>query len=685
MTDSPTASAGFDHTQRSIDRIHLIFKTHLDIGFTDLARNVISTYFTRFIPQAVTLARQTREISPTQRFRWTVGAWMIYEYLEQADAAARRDMEAAIEAGDITWHALPFTTHSELMDVSLFRYGLTFSQKLDQRFGRKTIAAKLTDVPGHTRAMVPLLAEAGIEFLHIGTNPAAAVPDVPPVFRWRDEATSSEIIMMVHHTYGELAIVSPLRDALAVILTGDNEGPPSTARVQSTYEAVQAQLPDAQVIASTLDDFARELVTVRDVLPLLTSEIGDTWIHGVGTDPTKVRQYRELSRLRREWLARDLSDHQREQIEQFSRHFIMIPEHTWGMDEKTHLQNPTHYTPDELTQLRQDDKTRLFESSWAEQRAYLTQALEQLTDSSLAQEAQTHLSSVQPQRPNPTALTDYSPVKAPYHLTTHALDLHFSPETGAIDLLMDRRSGVVWADESHPLALFRYEVFSAADYDRFYQQYIRDSDENRHWAIEDYMKVGMPTKAHQHWQPTVKQALRRADGQAMLFQLMLPDESRALGAPAEIWLEYTLRPEGDGVDIGLQWFDKPALRIAEAFWLSFTPASTDPLAWTFEKLGQMISPLDIVSRGGRTLHAVDRGVVNRGENTFALYTHDAPLIAPGRPSLLDFHNQLPDMSEGVHVNLYNNAWGTNFPMWFEDDALFRFSLRFVSDTDHGGL
>ncbi|NOG48471.1 MAG: hypothetical protein HND48_02750 [Chloroflexi bacterium] len=51
------------------------------------------------------------------------------------------------------------------------------------------------------------------------------------------------------------------------------------------------------------------------------------------------------------------------------------------------------------------------------------------------------------------------------------------------------------------------------------------------------------------------------------------------------------------------------------------------------------------------------------------------LVAPGRPSLLDFHNRLPDMSGGVHFNLYNNVWGTNFPMWFEDDARFRFVLR----------
>jgi hypothetical protein len=673
MTDTQPADAVKRGTSHSdIERIHLIFKTHLDLGFTDLARNVVTTYFNTFIPQAAALARRTREHNAARRFRWTVGAWLIYEYLEQADAAARRNLEAAIETGDIVWHALPFTTHSELMDASLFRFGLSYSQKLDQRFGRKTIAAKLTDVPGHTRAIIPLLAEAGINFLHIGTNPGAAVPDVPPVFVWRDEATDTEIIVMYHHTYGDLTLVPPLKDALAVILTGDNEGPPHEDLIHSTYAALQQQLPNAQVIASSLDDFARELVTVRDVLPVLTSEIGDTWIHGVGADPTKIRRYRELSRLRREWLTRDLSDDEQQQVEHFTRHLIMVPEHTWGMDEKVHLASPTHYLREEFTALRQQEQTRLFESSWAEQRQYIDAALDTL-EGSLAQETAQRLETVEPQSPD---LSDYNEIQTPYTLMSDDFDLRCDPNTGAVNLLLDRRSGIAWADESHPLALFSYEVFSAGDYDRFYSQYIRDSEENRRWAVEDYTKVGMPTKEHLNWQPTVQKALRRSDDQGLLLQLALPEDSRAFGAPAEIWLEYIVMDDDNGLDVRLQWFDKPALRVAEAFWLSFQPANTDPLAWEFEKMGQMISPLDVVSRGGRTLHAVDRGVVHRGEATFALYTHDAPLVAPGQPSLLDFHNQLPDLTGGVHVNLYNNTWGTNFPMWFEDDALFRFSLRF---------
>ena len=35
--------------------------------------------------------------------------------------------------------------------------------------------------------------------------------------------------------------------------------------------------------------------------------------------------------------------------------------------------------------------------------------------------------------------------------------------------------------------------------------------------------------------------------------------------------------------------------------------------------------------------------------------------------------------KGMHFLLYDNVWGTNFPMWFGEDARFRFVLR-VGET-----
>ena len=81
-------------TNPPIKVVHLIFKTHLDIGFTDYARNVVQQYFEDFIPRAIETARLLRH-EGSDKFIWTTGSWLIYEYLERADAKQRKKMESA--------------------------------------------------------------------------------------------------------------------------------------------------------------------------------------------------------------------------------------------------------------------------------------------------------------------------------------------------------------------------------------------------------------------------------------------------------------------------------------------------------------------------------------------------------------------------------------------------------------
>jgi hypothetical protein len=42
---------------------------------------------------------------------------------------------------------------------------------------------------------------------------------------------------------------------------------------------------------------------------------------------------------------------------------------------------------------------------------------------------------------------------------------------------------------------------------------------------------------------------------------------------------------------------------------------------------------------------------------------------------LCFADTQPDPSAGIHCNLFNNAWGTNYIMWFGEDMRFRFVLH----------
>ena len=657
--------------------IHLIFKTHLDVGFTDFAGAVVQNYFKKYIPAALRVAREMRESGSPEKFIWTTGSWLIYEYLEQASSAERKTMEEGILAGDISWHALPFTTHTELMDAELFRFGLSLSASLDSRFGRRTTAAKMTDVPGHTRAIIPLLAEAGVTFLHIGVNPGSTVPSVPGLFRWQDPG-GAEIIVMYESGYGSAFEIPGLDHSLAFGHTMDNMGPQSVDQVRDVYREIEVRLPGANIFASTLSDFATHLATVRENLPVLTCEIGDTWIHGVGSDPIKVSRFRELLRLRAEWLADGRAPCSERSFTNFNRWLLMVPEHTWGMDEKSFLNDHENYRKEEFTRARVQPNFKLFESSWVEKRAYPQLAVNALEDSPLGYEAHARLQSIRPQLPD---LSDWQPLEPGQEafLENSRICLHFNEPDGSLEQLLDKSRSYDWVDGTAPFSALSYQTFSIADYDRFFNSYILETQ--RHgWALEDFTKPGLTAGDAESrlWHPLVNAIYHRPTPSAdcLLFHLSFTAEAcRKYGAPVNIYIKYCLPANGSHLSIDLQWFNKQASRLPEALWMSFQPAALENVAWFIEKMGQEISPLSVVENGNRHLHASGKYVVCRtpGSNLF-ISALDSPLVAPGERSLLDFNNRQPDMREGVHFCLLDNLWGTNFPMWFEEDCRFRFEI-----------
>ncbi len=664
-------------TEQSVDKVHLIFKTHLDVGFTDLAERVVASYFELFIPRAIETAAELRRAGGPERFVWTTGSWLIYEYLERASAGERQRLEQAIRAGDIGWHGLPFTTHSELMTPALFRCGLDLARELDRRFGTRTIAAKMTDVPGHTRGIVPLLAEAGIEFLHLGVNPASTPPGVPPVFVWQAPGGAQVIVMYQKGSYGDLSVVPGLSEALAFAHTGDNLGPQSPEQVSAAYKHIRERFPRAEVVGSTLNAFAEQLRRVRDQLPVVTQELGDTWIHGAGTDPLKISQFRALCRLHTGWLRDGRVGQQAGAVDAFTRRLLMVPEHTWGMDQKTHLPDTTNYRREQFVAARQRPDYKAFEASWAEQRGYVRDALDALGESPLAREARDYLAALAPARPSKAGFTPVADSAGPF------VARHFTigfGANGAITVLKDSTGRDCAADE-HPIALFRYQTFSQQDYDRFWRQYIVNKRQTSVWSIPDFTKPGIAAAGATSatWLPRLAGLYERrsAGGYEFLLELSMPGECTSIyGCPAAVTLELRL-PDGEpAIHATLQWFDKPAGRLPEALWLSFVPRIADPGGWSLDKLGQRVSPLDVIRDGNRKLHAVDSGVFYHDEaSQLSIETLDAPLVAPGDPALLNFNNRQPALKHGMHFNLYNNVWGTNFPMWYEDDARFRFIWR----------
>lgn len=646
-----------------LDKLIIVHKTHLDVGFTDLAANVERQYLEDFIPAALQRARSMNREGEPARFVWTTGSWIIWKALERLEPGMRAELEAGIARGWVAWHALPFTFHTELLSPALLRLALKFAQELDQRFGRKTIAAKMTDVPGHTIGLVPVLAEAGIEFLHIGVNPASRVPDVPPVFRW--QCGERELTVAYSGTYGNVTVVPGLSTGLTFLHTNDNLGPPSKEDILANEEWLKARHAVADVHAGTLDAFAKLLRDHRESLPVVYQEIGDSWIHGVGSDPLKTADYCAMRRAL-DTVAEDLMDRPLDAISNWLEPLLLVPEHTWGLDVKAWFGDHANFSSSELTVLRRSRRVRKMEESWNEQRAYVERCLQAAPF--LAEELESSRRvRTEPVLERPEAWSADRPLRAGRWL------VRLEPATGLPSEIFDLEADASICSGAGRMGwgLLRYEHYGRQDYLRFLDSYMGTSP-RPWWAEEDFRKIGLPQETRESATLRCDSVhVERGPGSTRILVLVgfLGDARLQAGAPQRIGVSWIFHHSKPRIELTIGWSHKPATRLAEALWLGFRIPFEQ---CRMKKLGQWIPPDEVVRSGG-VLHAVEDEIrLNlRGGRILTLTSLDAPLFAPCAPEL---HSPVAVGDNGACLwfNLFNNLWNTNFRLWNGEAMGFRF-------------
>jgi hypothetical protein len=637
--------------------VHLVFKTHLDIGFTDHAEKVRRLYHDRFIPQAIETGAHFYKENPAEpKFIWTTGAWLIWDYLNSRSTEEVKALELAIARGLIRWHGLPFTTHTELMSPDLFRAGLSYSQELDRRFGKTTIAAKMTDVPGHTLGMVPLMAEAGIRFLHLGVNTASPPPQVPDIFRWRAPG-GDEILVMYQRSYGETHFPEGFSDGLSFAHTSDNVGPQSIAQTAETYRAMRHQEPQATIKAATLDDYGLLLWAKRERFPVVELELGDSWIHGSASDPQKTARFLALQRLYDRFATEGLTPSRHA----FGRRLTMAAEHTCGVDIKSYLRDDRAWSRADFEAARGADfRFAYTEASWSEQRAYLDQAVCELDGDDVkaagAAIAELTAASVPVVNERATMLS----VGSGWTIELDSISGDISAVTAP--------SGRIVRGEGGTLVGYRYESYDAADVKRHMDTYLTHRQE---WAVLDHDKPGLE-RSEAALSEVFVPTLENAGGASIVLSMPNGAASR-YGAPEFVSLSFS--DLEDALELRVTLHAKPANRMPEASFLTFTPAGgTD---WRLRKMDLWHDAHAVAAGGGAQLQAVTsvRCTLD-GSGSILIEPLDSPLVAPASWDFMTYCKDLPDFDKGIRFNLHNNKWGTNFPMWCEGDisARFRISL-----------
>jgi alpha-mannosidase len=697
--------------------VWVAFKTHFDIGYTDTIEGVLRKYRVQMMNSALSIIDQERQLPPEKRFAWMIPGWPLAHILgPKQDPARRARIERAVREGALGVGAIPFSLHTETEDLEDLVRGLGYASKIARQYGRPLpIAAKMTDVPCHSWVWPTLLAHAGVKFLQLGSNDNSGHLRVPHLFWW-EGPDGSRVLCNYTPRYG--SGIQPPRDwpsknYLAMIMTYDNQGPPSLADVENLRRYAEKNMPGVRVHFGTLDDFARAVLAEKPELAVVRADMPDTWIHGWMSMPIESRAAHTVRPLEpavetldtqlRAWgmTPGDLAPALAEAYEQS----ILYSEHTFGPA----APNMGSWNSRTLRNLYGDawkaaftrGAYKKYEAVFDGKRAYARKEAEivhreigsrlDLLAKSVATDGprvvvynalpwpRSGMVEI-PSQPGEFMYAQDVPangyrtiVRRPFQadnsasqsgqagkpnvLETPFYRVELDLRRGGIASLVEKKTGRELVDRKSRYALgqFLHERFNNQRMAEFSAAYNRGGF--------NFMRGSLPGDATYAalTPPAWNLAVERTD-QADIATLTAAD---TLGLAKGITLVITLPREQPWVDVEWRVNEKTPDPVPEGGWLCF-PLAVEQPHYTLGRLGGPIDPAkQIVPGANKDYFCLSAGLTIRGDDSYGvgICPIDSPCVSLGEPGLWRYSQTFRPQKSTVFVNLYNNEWMTNFPEW----------------------
>ncbi|MEI8041882.1 MAG: hypothetical protein WCL11_10765, partial [Verrucomicrobiota bacterium] len=282
--------------QESTNEMHfvLVSKSHFDIGYSALARDVEHEYRTTMIDRALETMEQNAKVAgPGEQFVWTIPGWPMQTILwDGQNPARKRRIEEALKRGNLVMHALPYTVETASADLETLARSFIYSSRIARRYDLPLPnAAKMTDVPGHDWIIPTLLHHAGVKFFHLGANPTNVQLKQPRIFWW-EGPDGSRVLTMFSSGYDSGLLPPadwPYKSWLAMVMSGDNQGPPSAETVRGWIATIRQRFPNAKITVGRMEDFADSLLAENPKLPVVRGNVSDSWIHGLASSPGAMK------------------------------------------------------------------------------------------------------------------------------------------------------------------------------------------------------------------------------------------------------------------------------------------------------------------------------------------------------------------------------------------------------------
>ena len=498
-----------------------------------------------------------------------------------------------------------------------------------------------------------------------------------------------------------------------MIMTYDNQGPPSPAAVEHIRKVAEERLPGVRVHFGTLDDFARALAAEKPELPVVRGDMPDTWIHGFGSMPIETKISHAIRPFQP---ALDTLDTQLRMwglnvapvapaLAAAYEQSNLYGEHTFGPAAPNmgswNSRTPRDLYGDEWKAAYARGAYAAYEQAFDGKRAYARKEVEIVYRELgsrldlLAQSVNTAGKRVVvynglPWKRSGTVEVDgqsiyvenvpangyktvdatppsrQTPESGGVAASANSLDtsfyrVKFDLKRGGIASLIDKKSGSELVDQASPYVLgqFLHERFDAQRMHDWLMLYSRPPGGCAGAFIKSTTPKDLTYAALTPSTWTI--AVQRSDV-ADVATLTATD---TLGLAKGIAIVVTLSRHQPTVDVEWRVTDKTADPIPEGGWLCFPFAIEQP-QFKLGRLAGAIDPLrDIVRGGNKDLICLNSGltITGRGNVGIGLCPVDSPCVSLGEPGLWKYTLDNIPRKSAIFVNLYNNEWHTNFPEW----------------------
>ncbi len=756
-----TGSHSKDASGSKVEEIIVVCKTHFDIGYTHRVNEIVDYYRTEMIDKALDNLDQSKDMPSEQQFTWTGPGWVMDKVTEDWNGQTperRLRIDQAFRSGRFVTHAMPFTYETDVVSPELLARSYQSSSTVSRKYGLPLSRdAKMTDVPSHSRLLAAALSHGGVKFIHMGCNWPSGSVQYPDLFWW-EGPDGSRVLALYSSIYGTCTAFWPKAFGkgegreqpgsiginllpppgwphkvwLAIIVTGDNTGPPLAKDLKPMFEEVRQKYPNIKIRMGRMEDFAQAIIDSKADLPIVRAEAPDTWIHGVMCDPGGQKLARALQPLipATEALSTQLrywglpvSDPSAGINKAFEQ-CMLYDEHTWG-----------GYTSVEefgeaFTKVPAGKYSDL-EASWEDKTNYI------ITASSITNDIlQTDMSALArgvnqngprvvvynplpwsrsgrieiPGQPDHFMLANEVPAGGyktfpmdqvtssdPSDISGNSIEnkyfkVAFDPARGIVSSFIDKLTGREWVDAEAEQGLGQYmnERFTLEQtlaYTYKYQQgramgsFGNPADKD--WPHPGMFKPGMISEKvvpYRAASPTGGNLKITRDAAGETAILNMPGDT-ANHLPAT---ELRIRLDNDQAYVDMEIFIKVKAKDnwPEADWLCLPFKVRDPSFRVGRNLGFM-NPEEILAGANRHLYTTGTGVTITGPDGsgIAVCPLDHPLVSLGVPGCWKFSMDYVPKKPIVYVNLYNNQWNTNFRYWYPGSWSSRVRIRTFNRED----